>query len=42
MRLSEAIISLLAIAGMPLLALYLYGLIYNYVDEESDEVPLDE
>lgn len=42
MRLSEAIITLLAIAGMPLLALYLYELIYNYVEEENDEVPLDE
>lgn len=42
MRLLEAIITLLAIAGVPLLALYLYELIYNYVEEENDEVPLDE
>ena len=42
MRLSEAIITLLAMAGVPLLALYLYELIYNYVEEENDEVPLDE
>lgn len=42
MRLFEAIITLLAIAGVPLLALYLYELIYNYVEEENDEVPLDE
>ena len=42
MRLSEAIVTLLAIAGVPLLALYLYELIYNYVEEENDEVPLDE
>jgi hypothetical protein len=42
MRLSEAIITILAMAGVPLLALYLYELIYNYVEEENDEVPLDE
>jgi hypothetical protein len=42
MRLSEVIITLLAMAGVPLLALYLYELIYNYVEEENDEVPLDE
>lgn len=42
MRLSEAIITLLAVAGIPLLGLYLYDLIYNYVEEENDEVPLDE
>ena len=41
MRLSEVIITLLAMAGVPLLALYLYELIYNYI-EENDEVPLDE
>ena len=42
MSLSEAIITILAIAGVPLLALYLYDLIYNYEEEENDEVPLDE
>jgi hypothetical protein len=42
MRLSEAIITILAMAGVPLLALYLYELIYNYAEEENDEVPLDE
>lgn len=42
MRLYEAIITLLAIAGVPLLALCLYELIYNYVEEKNDEVPLDE
>ena len=42
MRLSEAIINLLAITSLPLLGLYLYELIYNYEEEENDEVPLDE
>ena len=42
MSLSEAIITVLAIAGIPILGLYLYDLIYNYEEEENDEVPLDE
>ena len=42
MSLLEFIITILVIAGVPLLALYLYELIYNYVEEENDEVPLDE
>lgn len=42
MSLLEAIITILAIAGVPMLGLYLYELIYNYVEEENDEVPLDE
>ena len=42
MSLSEAIITVLAIAGIPILGLYLYDLIYNYEAEENDEVPLDE
>lgn len=48
MSLLEAIITLLAIAGVPILGLYLYELIYlydiiyNYEEEENDEVPLDE
>ena len=42
MSLLEFIITILAIAGVPLLALYLYDLIYNYEEEERDEVPLDE
>ncbi len=40
MRLSEAIITTLAIAGIPLLGLYLYELVYNYKEQEEDEVPL--
>ena len=40
--LSEAIITILAIASVPILGLYLYDLIYNYEAEENDEVPLDE
>ena len=42
MSLSEAIITVLAIASVPILGLYLYDLIYNYEAEENDEVPLDE
>ena len=42
MSLSEAIITVLAIASVPILGLYLYDLIYNYEEEENDEVPLDE
>ena len=42
MRLPEAIITLLAIASLPVLGLRLYELIYNYEEEELDEVPIDE
>ena len=42
MSLSEAIITILAIIGVPMLGLYLYELIYNYEEEERDEVSLDE
>lgn len=42
MRLSEAILTLLAASTMPLGILYLYEKFYNYEEEENDEVPLEE
>jgi hypothetical protein len=42
MRLSEAIITLLAMSTIPLGILYLYEVFYNYEEEERDEVPLEE
>ena len=42
MSLLEFIITILAIAGVPILGLYLYEIIYNYEKEENDEVPLYE
>ena len=42
MKLSEALINLLAITSLPLLGLYLYELIHNYEEEENDKVPLEE
>ena len=42
MRLGEAIVTMLAMATMPLGILYLYEIFYNYEEQEKDEVELDE
>ena len=42
MKFWECAVALLAISAMPLGALYLYEIVYNYKQQEEDEVPLEE
>lgn len=42
MKFSEYVLTLLSISAVPLLMLYLYETVYNYKDQEDDEVPLDD
>lgn len=42
MKFWECAATLLAISVMPLGALYLYEIFYNYKQQEEDEVPLEE
>ncbi len=42
MKFWEALLTLLAISTVPLGILYLYEMLYNYKEEEEDEVPLDD
>lgn len=42
MKFWEYAAALLAISAMPLGALYLYEIFYNYKQQEEDEVPLEE
>ena len=42
MKFWEYVAALLVISAMPLGALYLYEIFYNYKQQEEDEVPLEE
>lgn len=42
MKFWEYVAALLVISAMPLGALYLYEIFYNYQQQEEDEIPLEE